>query len=141
MWGSLTNNAVKGVAVLLAAVALLGFYLGVRGAMPASGGAEESAPAASTTGPVQDVQPIQEVIPPPPVPEPKAEDANLAANKAAEEDEDEPEEEEPAPEPAPPPPPVKTAPRPPAGNTAPADPIGNLIQAPPEEAEPAPVPF
>lgn len=139
MWGSLTNNAVRGVALLLAAVALLGFYLGVRGAMPTSAGADESAPAASTTGPVQDAQPIQEVIPPPPVPEPKAEEANLAANKAA--DEDQEDEEEPEPEPAPPPPPVKTAPRPPAGNTAPSDPIGNLIQAPPEEAAPAPVPF
>ena len=136
MWGSLTNNAVKGVALLLAAVALLGFYLGVRGAMPAASGPEESAPAATTTGPVQDVQPIQEVIPPPPVPEPKAEDANVAANKTADGDEDEEEA-----EPAPLPPPVKT-PRPPATNSAPADPIGNLIQQPPpEEAPPEPVPF
>ena len=139
MWGSLTNNAVKGVALLLAAVALLGFYLGVRGAMPAASDAEESAPAAaSTTGPVQDVQPIQEIIPPPPAPEPKAADANLAANKAAEEDEDDEDE---ADEPAPLPPPVKT-PRPPATNSAPADPIGNLIQQPPpEETPPEPVPF
>lgn len=136
MWGSLTNNAVKGVALLLAAVALLGFYLGVRGAMPTSNDAEESAPAATTTGPVQDVQPIQEIIPPPPAPEPKAEDANVAANKAAEEEDDEEED-----EPAPLPPPVKT-PRPPATNSAPADPIGNLIQQPPpEESPPEPVPF
>lgn len=133
MWGSLTNNAVKGVAALLAAVALLGFYLGVRGAMPAGDDREESAPVATTTGPVQDVQPIQEVIPPPPVPEPKAEDANVAANKTADEDEDEEE--------AALPPPTKSV-RPPAANTALADPIGNLIQAPPpEEAPPEEVPF
>lgn len=132
MWGSLTNNAVRGVAILLAVVALLGFYLGVRGAMPTSNDTEESAPAAAATGPVQEVQPIQEVIPPPPVPEPKAEEANVAANKAADEDEDEP---------ASPPPPVKT-PRPPATNSAPADPIGNLIQQPPpEETPPELVPF
>lgn len=134
MWGSLTNNAVKGVAALLAIVALLGFYLGVRGAMPASGAAEDTAPVATTTGPVQDVQPIQEIIPPPPVP--KAEDANLAANKAAEEDDEEDEERV-----TPLPPPVTYA-RPPSANTAPADPIGNLIQEPPpEETPPEQVPF
>ncbi|MCC7268670.1 MAG: hypothetical protein IT546_15215 [Caulobacteraceae bacterium] len=134
----MTNNAVRGVAVLLAAVALLGFYLGVRGAMPTARDADERAPAATTaSGPVQDAQPIQEVIPPPPVPEPKAADANLAASKA---DEEEADEEEAAPAP-PPPPPVKAA-RPPAVNSAPADPIGNLIQAPPPEENPSePVPF
>jgi hypothetical protein len=136
MWGSLTNSAVKGVALLLTAIALLGFYLGVRGAMPTSRDSEENAPAASSTGPVQDVQPIQEVIPPPPIPEPKAEDANLAAEKAAEEEAEEDE------DPITPLPPPTSYARPPAANTAPADPIGNLIQEPPpEETPPEPVPF
>lgn len=134
MWGSLTNNAVKTVAVVLAVVALLGFYLGVRGAMPVGGDADKGAPAAATTGPVQDVQPIQEVIPPPPVPAANAADANTSASKTADEDEDEAE------EPALPPP-AKYAP-PPSANAAPADPIGNLIQEPPaEETPPEQVPF
>ena len=136
MWGSLTNNAVRTVAIVLAAVALLGFYLGVRGAMPTAAGSDEGAPAAATTGPVQDVQPIQEVIPPPPVPETNTADANTPANKAVDEDDDEEAAEAPALAP-----PTKYA-RPPAANTAPADPIGNLIQEPPpEETPPEQVPF
>lgn len=138
MWGSLTNTAVRIVAIALAIVALLGFYLGIRGAMPTNDGPEDSdAPVAAATGPVQEVQPIQEVIPPPPVaPPPKTEDANAAAAKPADEDEVEP-----APVVTPLPPP-KTVRPPPAANTAPADPIGNLIQSPPP-AEPPPdeVPF
>ena len=133
MWGSLTNNAVRIVAIALSTIALLGFYLGVRGAMPAGRSSDDDAPAATTTGPVQEVQPIQEVMPPPPVPETKAEDAN-ATNSAADKDEDEDEEVTPLP-------PPKTVRPPPANVIEAPDPIGNLIAQPPVEEAPEPVPF
>ena len=129
MWASLTNTALRGVAIALAAVALLGFYLGIRGALPSGATvAETGLPAAVANGPVQEVQPIQDVVPPPPAPEPKAEAANAAAANAAAEQEEEP------------PPPAKIVPRaPPQTNIVePQDPIGNLI-SPPQKAEEPPI--
>jgi len=117
------TKLLRGVLVFLAACAVLGFVMGLRGAMPAGDIDYGDAATTEASQVVVEAAPVEDI--PPPV----AEEEPKAREEAEEEPEPEP---EPQPEPEPEPKP-KAAPTPPAPKEEPppADPVGDLIQAPP----------
>ncbi len=123
------TKLLRGVLIFLAGCAVLGFVMGLRGALPAGdiGYGDEASPVSS--GVVVEASPVQD-IPPPTVqeqPQAKEEAAEEPAEPEAPAAEPEPEpkpEPKPAPKPAPPPKPA------PKEEPPPADPVGDLIQGP-----------
>lgn len=121
------TKVVRGVLAFLAGCALLGLFMGFRGAMPGNVDPEfgANAPLATTSGVIVEAAPVgDEAL----VATPATNDA--ATNEVEEEDE--------APEPAAAPTPAPAAPATPAPKeeAPPADPVGELIEAP----APAPAP-
>ncbi len=107
------------VVLFLMGCALLGFFMGLKGALPRGepGSIDSGPPAAPTDGVVIEAAPLEEAIVTPP-----AEDEEKAEAPKPEEKAEEPK----APEPkvlAPPPPAPKEEP-------PPADPVGDLLEAP-----------
>jgi hypothetical protein len=120
MWASRTK-LLRGVVAFLIGCALLGFIMGLKGALP-RGGTEpidSGPPAAPTDGVIIEAAPIEEEVIAPADKDGDDEPAK-EAEKAAEPEK--------APEPktaAPPPPPA------PKEEPPPSDPVGELLEAPP----------
>lgn len=122
------TKVVRGVMVFLAGCALLGLFMGLRGAMPGNVDPEfgSDAPVSTTSGVVVEAAPV-------------ADNALVATNTetndvATNEVEEEEDAETPAPAPTPQPAaPVTPAPK---EEAPPADPVGDLI----DPATPAPAP-
>ena len=122
----------RGVVVFLVGCAVLGFIMGVKGALPRGGvtSVASGPPAAPTSGVVIEAAPLEEAIVTPPAEEEKADEEEKAEPEKAKEPEKKAEPVE-APkaktEPEPPPPAPK--------EEAPSDdPVGDLIAPPPPEA-------
>ena len=113
------TKVVRGVLAFLAGCALLGFFMGLRGALPGYVDPEyESSPVSTPSGVVVEAAPVTE-------------NALVATNEVAtnevEEEEEEAEEEE---RPAPAPEPEALATPAPKEEAPPADPVGELIEQP-----------
>ena len=113
------TKVVRGVLAFLAGCALLGLFMGLRGALPGNVDPEyESSPVSTPSGVVVEAAPVTE-------------NALVATNEVAtnevEEEEEEAEEEE---RPAPAPEPEAPATPAPKEEAPPADPVGDLIQQP-----------
>lgn len=125
MWRTRTK-LLRGVVVFLIGCAILGFFMGVKGALPRGGAVavDPGPPPAPTEGVIIEAAPMEEAIATPPA----TEDEPEAAEPEAKEKPKEPEKKAPEPkaEPAPPPAPREEPP--------PADPVGDLLDppAPPE---------
>ena len=113
------TKVVRGVLAFLAGCALLGLFMGLRGALPGNVDPEyESSPVSTPSGVVVEAAPVTE-------------NALVATNEVAtnevEEEEEEAEEEE---RPAPAPEPEAPATPAPKEEAPPADPVGELIEQP-----------
>ena len=108
------TKVVRGVLAFLAGCALLGLFMGLRGALPGNVDPEyESSPVSTPSGVVVEAAPVTENA--------------LAATNEVEEEEEEAEEEE---RPAPAPEPEALATPAPKEEAPPADPVGELIEQP-----------
>ena len=117
------TKVVRGVLAFLAGCALLGLFMGLRGALPGNVDPEyESSPVSTPSGVVVEAAPVTE-------------NALVATNEVAtnevEEEEEEAEEEE---RPAPAPEPEALATPAPKEEAPPADPVGELIEQPAQPA-------
>ena len=113
------TKVVRGVLAFLAGCALLGLFMGLRGALPGNVDPEyESSPVSTPSGVVVEAAPVTENA--------LAATNEVATNEVEEEEEEAEEEERPAPAPEP------EAPATPAPKeeAPPADPVGELIEQP-----------
>lgn len=124
------TKLLRGVLAFLAGCAVLGFAMGLRGAIPAAeSDYDADAPLSTTSGVVVDAAPVVDTAPPA-VEQPPAEEEAT--------DEEAPAEEKKAEAPTPPPP-AATRPAPPPvpepkEEPPPADPVGDIIAPPPPSA-------
>jgi outer membrane biosynthesis protein TonB len=124
----MTSNRTKllrGVLVFLVGCAVLGFVMGLRGAMPAGDIDYEDAATTQASNVVVEAAPMEDALPP----QSAAEEEPAAREEPEEEAAPEPQAEpEPAPKPEPKP---KPAPQPAPKEEPRPDPVGDLIPVPP----------
>ena len=117
------TKVVRGVVAFLAGCALLGLFMGLRGALPGNVDPDyaSDAPLSTPSGVVVEAAPVTD--------NPVVVTNDVATNDVEENEEAAEEEVRPAPEPAPEPQPVVPTPAP-KEEAPPADPVGDLIQQP-----------
>lgn len=124
MWASRTK-LLRGVVAFLIGCAVLGFIMGLKGALPRGGAQpiDSGPPAAPSDGVIIEAAPIEEDIVIPPEKDEKDKAGPKEAEKTAE-----PEKTAPEPKTVTPPPVPKEEP-------PPSDPVGELLEAPPPPPE------